>query len=83
MNKKAKEQPKKIEKTYYDVKVEALVPTLLVYRVFAEDENKALEQIKRLQPTSVKPLLHLKRLIKAAVHLASSSTIKLTKTFRI
>jgi len=70
------------QKSYYDVKVECLIPTLLTYRIYADDENDALEQIAKKPPTQMKPNLLLKKIIKATVYIAGSSMVKLTKSFR-
>jgi hypothetical protein len=71
------------QKQYFDVKVEATIPAILTYRIFAYDAQEALEQIKRSNPTNVKPILTMKRLIKATVYKASSSLMLLTKNFRL
>jgi hypothetical protein len=68
-------------KQYFDIKVEALVPTILTYRIFAETEQLALEQITKKAPTGMKPNLSMKRIIKATVYFAGSSVIKLVKKY--
>ena len=73
---------KEQQKQFYDVKIEALVPTTLTYRVFALDENDALKQIQKQAPNNYKPNFLLKRMLKAIVYIAGSSNIKLTKYFR-
>lgn len=75
-----KEQPK--QKKYYDVKVIAITETHLTYRVFADDENDAMEQIKKKSPTSVRPVISLKNMIKATVYESGSSIVRLIKNFR-
>jgi hypothetical protein len=75
-----KEQPK--QKKYYDVKVEALTTTHITYRVLADDENDALEQIKKKAPTSVRPIISLRNIIKASVYESGSSIIRLIKNYR-
>lgn len=40
-------------KTYYDVKVECMVPTVLTYKILAEDAHQAAELIKGKSPNSV------------------------------
>lgn len=77
MTNKKQPQPKK----YFDVKIEALVPGTITYRVFAENEAEALKQIDKVNPTGFKPRLAQKKLLKAAVYEAGSLLIKLTKVF--
>jgi hypothetical protein len=79
MKPKQIEQPK--QKQYYTIKVEATAPILLEYRVFAEDEEEAIELMKKASPTSARPRLELKRLVKATVYSAGTSIIKMTKHF--
>jgi hypothetical protein len=74
-----KEQPK--QKKYYDVKVEALTTTHITYRVLAYDEQDALEQIKKKAPTSVRPVVSLKNIIKASVYESGSSILRLIKRY--
>jgi len=78
-----KEQPKQPEKKFYDIKVEALVPGILTYRVFAETEEDALKQCEKKTPNGFKPSLSLRRMIKATVYLAGSSVVKLVKNFKV
>ena len=71
------------QKKFYDIKVEALVPCLLTYRVYAEDEQSAITEISKKAPIAVKPNLGLKRIIKATVYNAGSSLIRFIKAFRV
>jgi hypothetical protein len=75
-----KEKPK--QKKYYDVKVEALTTTHITYRILADDENDALEQIKKKTPTSIRPIVSLKNIIKASVYESGSSILRLIKNYR-
>jgi hypothetical protein len=68
------EKPK--QKTYWDVKVETICPVLITYRVYAEDEDTALQEIKRRPPTSIRPNIAQKRDIKATIYNAGSLLIK-------
>jgi hypothetical protein len=70
-------------KSYYDVKVECLVPTTLIYKVLADDEQEALEMITKKPPTQMKPNLLLKKLIKATVYISGSSMVKLVKNYMV
>lgn len=74
---------KEKQKKYYDIKLEANVPCLITYRIYADDEHDALTQIGKKAPTSVKPNISQKRDIKALIYEAGSSILKLTKTFRV
>ena len=76
------ETPQPKYKQYFDVKVEALVPTIYVYRVYAEDERTALQQITlAIKPTTMKQMHNLKRLINATVYKAGSTITQLTKKY--
>lgn len=72
---------KKAEKRFYDVKVSALIPCELVYRIFAESPELALGQIDKQSPREMKPNLRRKKNIKATVYEAGSSLLKHTKAF--
>jgi hypothetical protein len=76
--KEKKEKPKP-QLTYYDVKVEALIPATLVYRILAEDAKQASEMIKNKQPNTVKYRLHGKKDIKLLVYDAGCTMIKFMK----
>jgi len=65
--------------TYYDVKVEALIPATLVFRVLAEDAKQAADMIKNKQPNSVKYRLHGRRELKLMVYDTGCSMIKYIK----
>jgi hypothetical protein len=74
----AKETPK--QKSYYDVKVECLLPATLTYRVLADDAYQAAELIKGKSPISVKHRLVGKKDIKLTVYDAGSSMIRFIKS---
>lgn len=77
-----KDTQEKKEKRYYLVEVEALIPTILRYRVLAETAENALDLIKTaplLEPPKQK-LSKLKKL-KASVYLFGTHMLKLTKKF--
>lgn len=76
MNEKQK-KPKQL--TYYDVKVEALLPATLVFRVLAEDAHQASEMIKNKQPNTVKYRLPGRKDIKLVVYDAGCTVIKFMK----
>jgi hypothetical protein len=78
----SKETVKPIVKTYFDIKLEVMAPITLTYRVLAEDEKDALDQIKNKSPNNMKPNLSMKRLLKATVYTAGSTMVKLVKSFR-
>jgi hypothetical protein len=63
-------------KAYYDVKVEAMIPATLTYRVLAETPEQAAELIRGASPIAVKHRLVGKRDIKLAVYDAGCSFIK-------
>ena len=80
LTKKA-EKPKAIipVKTYWDIKVETMVPATLTYRVLAEDPMKAAEMIKMASPTNVKYRLMGKKDLKLTVYEAGTNMIKWIK----
>ena len=78
MNKK---EAKIVEKQF-DIRVECLVPSTLVYRVLAKNEGEALEKIKKMAPRSAVPHYNKKHLVKATVYDMGSLIIRLVKNFR-
>jgi len=70
-------------KSYYDVKVECMVPITLIYKVLADDEQEALELFSKKTPTQMKPNLLLKKIIKATVYTSGSSMIKFVKNYMV
>jgi hypothetical protein len=76
--------PEKIKqpvKKYFTVKIETLTPCTITYRIYAENEEDAITMTKRATPTSVRPNISLKRLLKATVYDAGTSVVKLVKSF--
>lgn len=70
------------QKTYFDVKMEVMLPATVTYRVYAEDAEQALNQIDNTtSPASIKHHLTKKRNIKATVYDAGCSIIKFIKNF--
>lgn len=67
------------EKKYYDVKVEAMIPAVLVYKVLAETPEEAAELIKNKQPNSVQHKLAGRKESKATVYESGSSVIRFIK----
>lgn len=83
--KEEKDKKKKValpQKKFYDIKLDAMVPCTITYRILADDEHDALTQMSKKHPTAVKPNINLKRDIKATVYDAGSSIIRFAKTFR-
>ena len=72
-------QNKPKPKFYYDVKVEAMLPATLIYRVLAEDAQQAADLIKQMQPNSVKHRLIGRKEIKLTVYEAGCTVIKFIK----
>ncbi len=68
------------QKKYFDVRIEALVPCQITYRVYAFDEDEALRETKKRPPTKVQPNINQKRDLKATIYDAGSLIIK--KVFR-
>jgi len=71
-----------MEKKYFDVKMEVLVPATVVYRVLAEDAEKALQEVKvTTAPHGVKYDLARKRTLKSTVYDAGGNMIRYIKNF--
>jgi hypothetical protein len=90
--KEAKDTPKALSKKeaqkktaqpkpqqYYDVRVEALVPSILTYRILADDPQQAAELIKGKQPNQVQPQLARRKELIAKVYPSGSSLLQHTK----
>lgn len=71
---------KKPEKQWYSVKISAMVPTEITYRILAEDENEAIQLSLRQLP-SEPPRFQLPRMkrLSAKVYKAGTSMLKLSK----
>jgi len=65
--------------TYFDVKVEVLLPATLTFRVLAEDAKQAAELIKNKQPNGVNYRLSGRKDLKLTVYDAGSTMIKFMK----
>jgi len=72
-----KNKPK--DKTWFDVKVEALLPATILYKVLAEDAQEASELIKNMAPGSVVYRLNGRKEIKLTVYDMGCSVIKFMK----
>lgn len=71
---------KEKQKFYFDVKMEVLLPATVVYRVQAEDAEKALEEVKsNTVPVQLKYVLPKKKVLKIMVYDAGCSMIKFIK----
>jgi len=68
-----------VPKRYYDVRVEAMLPATITYRVLAEDPEQAFTLIKTVPPTSVKPKLIGRKEIKAMVYDSGTTMLRLIK----
>ena len=67
------------EKKYFDVKVEAMLPATLTYRILASNAEEALQLSKKAQPTGIRHRLAGKKDLKATIYDAGSSIIRLVK----
>lgn len=77
-----KKENKSIEKFYYDVKMEVMLPATVVYRVYAENAEKALEEVRETTaPVSVQHRLVKKKIKKAMVYDAGCSTLKHVRNY--
>lgn len=74
-----KQAAKPPELHYFDVKVESMLPSTLIYRVLAEDAQQAADKIQGLQPNSVQHRLVGRKDHKLTVYDAGSVWIRLVK----
>lgn len=75
------DQPLVVQKklSYYDVKIETLLPATLTYKVLAESADEASELIKSKQPNQVSYKLIGKRDLKMTIYDMGSSIIRFMK----
>ncbi len=66
-----------IQKVWYDVKVECMLPAVLTYKVFAENPEQASVMIKHMAPNSIKHKLIGRKNIKLLVYDAGCSMLRL------
>ena len=71
-----------MDKKYFDVKVECMLPATLIYKVYAEDAEKAAEMIKNLQPNAIQHKLIGRKELKIVVYEACCSVIQFIKNLR-
>lgn len=81
MTKDKDKKDKKKEKSYYDVKVECTLPALLLFRVYAQDEEDAAQLVKHLKPNSVSYDLTKRKDLKLTIYDAGCSIIKFLLRF--
>lgn len=72
---------KPIEKQYFDVRVECLVPTTYHYRIYSDSAETALAEIKGKSPNGIKQNHNAKRQLKASVFTSGSSIVRFVKRF--
>jgi len=77
LKKKAAPAPK--NKTYYDVKVECMLPATLIYKVLAEDANQAAELIKGKTPNMVQHKLVGRKELVIKVYDTGSAVMRFMK----
>jgi hypothetical protein len=70
------------EKKYYIIELEALIPAIIKYRVLAEDEEKALQQINWFTPSEPpKYKLNALKKIQAKIYLFGTAMLQFVKKF--
>lgn len=78
------EKIKEVKKEYFDVKLEVMVPAIILYKsILAESPEEAIELAKRLGNQKLNVISirwNAMRKLKAVVYNVGSSLIKLTKT---
>lgn len=67
------------KKSYYDVKVECLLPATLTYRVLAKDAEEAVNNVKYMSPNGVKHKIAGKKDLKITVYDSGTSMIRFFK----
>lgn len=65
----------------FDVRVEAMVPCSLTYKIRAESIEDALKKFDKNPPTQFQPHILRKKVIKATVYNSGSLIIRGTKKF--
>ena len=68
-----------VKLSYYDVKVESMVPATLIFKVLAESPEQAAELSKSKQPNQVQYKLNSRRDSKLTVYDLGSCVIKFMK----
>jgi hypothetical protein len=78
------EKKKEIKKQYFDVIVEALVPSKIVYRIFAETPEEALKLSEKTStsPKGFTPNIRQHKRTKVTIKNAGMLNIKLTKSYK-
>jgi hypothetical protein len=70
-----KATPKIAVKQYYDVRIEAMCPTTITFRVLAETAEQAAELTRGQTPTSIKPRLVGRQDRKISVYKAGTNML--------
>lgn len=76
-----KYKEKQIIKQYYEVKLEAMLPATVIYRILAETPEEAADLIKYHKPVSIQPRLIGKKDLHLKVYYAGQCVIKFIKKF--
>lgn len=71
----------KKEKKYFDIKIEANVPTTIMYRVLAEDEEEALETVLKGHAiqNNVKQHMEKRKILEGKVYKGGTIEVVLTR----
>lgn len=81
-----KKDNEKSKKQYYLVEVEAMIPTILKYRVLAEDPEEAFKIVKESNTSPLlappKPLLQRMKKVSAKIYNYGTHMLRLTKSFK-
>lgn len=70
------DKPKIIQKYYFDVRVDCMIPATLTYRILAEDAEQAANLIKGKPPNSVNYKLLGRKEIILKVYMSGSMMMK-------
>jgi hypothetical protein len=65
--------------SYFDVKVECMVPAVMTYRVLAKDAEEAIGKIKNMQPRDIQYKPGQKQERKLSIYDAGTSLLRLVK----
>lgn len=74
-------QKKEINHQYFDVRVEAMVPAIIHYRVYASSPEEAAKKIERASVNSIQYKIANRKNIKLLVFEAGQTMLKFMKNF--
>lgn len=67
------------QKKWFDIKINAMIPATIIYKVLAEDEHEALTLIKNKQPNSIQYKFFNRKELKIMIYDSGSCIIRYVK----